>query len=152
MIVDNVTDVPIFMDLESCGTNETNCTNNDNNSNPLKGMIKAFDQFKEHTCDEYIYLCGDSALYSPESIQKIEDSGIKFAAKSQNEHSVDSMKEKEMSKLQKLIGEYEKNLFASRQDAKKRISKIPQEVSLLQGDWQFNNSTKNPKGNLLDQN
>ena len=72
MMVDNATGIPLFMEPESGNTNDTNA---------FRRMVKVFEKFKEYTYDGYIYLCGDSALYSAENIAEIENSGIKYVTR-----------------------------------------------------------------------
>lgn len=72
MMVDNETGIPLFMEPESGNTNDTNA---------FKRMVKVFEQFKDYTYDGYIYLCGDSALYSAENIADMEKNGIKYVTR-----------------------------------------------------------------------
>ena len=44
-------------------------------------MIKIFDSFKEYTDDGYVYLCGDSALYSSDNVKMMQESGIKYVTR-----------------------------------------------------------------------
>lgn len=72
MMVDNETGIPLFMEPESGNTNDTNA---------FKRMVKVFEQFRDYTYDGYIYLCGDSALYSAENIADMEKNGIKYVTR-----------------------------------------------------------------------
>ena len=60
MMVDNETGIPLFMEPEN---------GNSNDSRTFQRMIKIFDSFKKYTDDGYVYLCGDSALYSCNNVK-----------------------------------------------------------------------------------
>ena len=72
MIMDNPTGIPLFMEPES---------GNSNDSKAFQRMVKVFDSFKEYTDDGYVYLCGDSALYTSDNVKMMQDSGIKFVTR-----------------------------------------------------------------------
>ena len=69
MMVDNATGIPLYMEPESGNTNDTNA---------FGRMTKIFENFKKYTDDGYLYLCGDSALYSKKNVTHMSESGIKF--------------------------------------------------------------------------
>ena len=72
MMVDNETGIPLFMEPEN---------GNSNDSKAFQRMIKIFDSFKEYTDDGYVYLCGDSALYSCDNVKMMHESGIKYVTR-----------------------------------------------------------------------
>ncbi len=72
MMVDNATGIPLYMEPENGNTNDTQA---------FGRMVKVFKSFKEYTYDGYIYLCGDSALYSEGNIAGMQESGIKFVTR-----------------------------------------------------------------------
>ena len=72
MMIDNVTGIPLFMEPEN---------GNSNDSKAFQRMIKIFDSFKEYTDDGYVYLCGDSALYSSDNVKMMQESGIKYVTR-----------------------------------------------------------------------
>jgi transposase len=72
MIVDNATGIPLYMEPESGNTND---------SNAFKRMIQTFESFKKYTDDGYVYLCGDSALYSEDNVTFMAGKGIKFVTR-----------------------------------------------------------------------
>ena len=168
MMVDNATGVPLYMEPESGNTNDTNA---------FGRMTKIFESFKKYTDDGYIYLCGDSALYSEKNVTHMSESGIKFVtraadgnlssvqkfiaehrndeleeiddvnqggiyevedcgikqkwllvhsdtAESRNVHSVESLAQKELLRLQKKIKEYSKSCFSCEPDAQKEIERF----------------------------
>lgn len=168
MMVDNATGIPLYMEPESGNTNDTNA---------FGRMTKIFESFKKYTDDGYIYLCGDSALYSEKNVTHMSESGIKFVtraadgnlssvqkfiaehrndeleeiddvnqggiyevedcgikqkwllvhsdtAESRNVHSVESLAQKELLRLQKKIKEYSKSCFSCEPDAQKEIERF----------------------------
>ena len=72
MMVDNATGIPLYMEPESGNTNDTNA---------FGRMTKIFESFRKYTDDGYLYLCGDSALYSKKNVTHMSESGIKFVTR-----------------------------------------------------------------------
>ena len=71
-MVENETGIPLFMEPEN---------GNSNDSKAFQRMIKIFDSFKEYTDDGYVYLCGDSALYTCDNVKMMHESGIKYVTR-----------------------------------------------------------------------
>lgn len=135
MMVDNATSIPLYLEQESGNTNDTNA---------FGRMTKIFESFKKYTDDGYLYLCGDSALYSKKNVTHMSENGIKFVtraadgnlnnvqkfiAESRNVHSVESFAQKELLRLQKKIKEYGKSCFSCEPDAQKEIERFSKNFS-----------------------
>ena len=72
MMVDNATGIPLYMEPESGNTNDTYA---------FGRMTKVFESFRRYTDDGYIYLCGDSALYSEGNVSYMTEKGIKYVTR-----------------------------------------------------------------------
>ena len=97
MMVDNATGIPLYMEPESGNTNDTNA---------FGRMTKIFESFKKYTDDGYLYLCGDSALYSKKNVTHMSESGIKFVTRAADGNLNSGAADGNLNSVQKFIAEH----------------------------------------------